>query len=82
MKDGVDGQENILKFLQSVDIFAGIEDKVLLPVANNIKPKRFTYGQCILEAGKLPKGLYFIAKGCARVGLEIKGTDRQLRTDN
>ena len=44
IKDEIDGQENILKFLQSVDLFAGIENKTLLPVANNVKPKRFTYG--------------------------------------
>lgn len=44
LKDGVDGQTNILKFLRSIDLFASIEDKIMLPVANNIKPKRYTFG--------------------------------------
>ena len=30
----------------------------------------------------MPKGLYFILKGSARVGLECTGTDRKVRTDN
>ena len=43
----------------------------LMPIANNLELKKYSLGEVILKAGEVPKGLYFIKKGCCRVGLSV-----------
>ena len=53
----------ILRFLASLDLFSDQEMTILLPLANSIVKKKFTFGQYILKEGEIPKGLYIIVKG-------------------
>ena len=78
----VDGYEDRLKFLQKCDLFRDVAVNTLLPIANTLKPKRFTLGQVILKAGDVPEGLYLVSRGMCKVGLDYEATDFKLRSLN
>lgn len=69
-----------LKFLSSLPIFEGIPSHYLVPIASNIKPTSFTYGEYILKEEEVPQGLYIVHKGQAiavgeRIGRRSVTTD-------
>jgi hypothetical protein len=78
----VEGYEDRLLFLQKCDLFRDVAINTLLPIANTLKPKRFTLGQVILKQGQVPEGLYLVSQGCCKVGLDYEATDYKLRSLN
>jgi CRP-like cAMP-binding protein len=62
--------ERVLKFLQTMEIFRDQELQILLPLANNVVQKKFTFGEFIIKEGEVPRGLYMIVKGQCKVGSE------------
>ena len=44
--------------------------RIILPIANSARWKRYALGQYILKQGEVPKGLYIIVKGQCKVGCE------------
>jgi hypothetical protein len=71
-RKGEENQEDELNskiaFLQSVPLFEDIESSHLMPIACNMIPKSFSFGEFILKEGEIPKGLYLIKSGQCKVG--------------
>jgi hypothetical protein len=55
-------------FLRSIAYFSDIEPELLMPIAVNIIPKTYAYGDYIIKQGEVPPGLVIVAEGqCAVV---------------
>lgn len=52
-----------ISFLQSLTCFADVEAKYLMPIAVNIIPKTYAYGEFIIKKGEIPAGLHIIIEG-------------------
>jgi len=52
-----------ISFLQSFTCFADVEAKYLMPIALNIIPKTYAYGEFIIKKGEIPAGLHIIIEG-------------------
>lgn len=52
-----------ISFLQSLTCFADVEAKYLMPIAVNIIPKTYAYGEFIIKKGEIPTGLHIIIEG-------------------
>eukprot|EP00347_Sterkiella_histriomuscorum_P011112 403373711 len=55
--------EKRINFLRQLDIFKDIDMYILLPLASNIKVKKFKMGEIIVKAGELPEGLIIVKEG-------------------
>ncbi|CDW86496.1 cyclic nucleotide-binding domain containing protein [Stylonychia lemnae] len=55
--------EERINFLRQLDIFADIDMYILLPLASNIKVKKYKHGEYIVKAGDLPDGLIIVTEG-------------------
>jgi hypothetical protein len=55
--------EERIKFLRRLDIFEDIDMYILLPLASNIKVKRYKMGEYIVRAGEMPDGLIIVTEG-------------------
>ena len=49
-----------IAFLQNLSIFEEIEAKHLMPIAANIMPITYSFGEYIIKEGEVPEGLYII----------------------
>ena len=49
--------------LQSIHIFADIDARDLTPLACNIVPKTYSYGEFLAKKGEKPPGLIIITEG-------------------
>jgi len=48
-------------------IFDDVDPKYLMRIAANLVPKTFRYGEYLVRAGEVPKGLYLVLQGQCRV---------------
>jgi hypothetical protein len=66
-----DQQSNISKdelskkinMLQSLAIFGDLDSSYLMPIACNIIPKTYSFGEYIVKKGEIPDGLFIINSG-------------------
>lgn len=63
--------------LQTIPYFADVDFHKLMPIAINIIPKIYSYGEFILKKGEIPPGLIIINEGQAKV-VSFRIGERQL----
>lgn len=64
INNGLQGQfEDKIDFLRQIDIFSDIDMYILLPLASNIRTKKFKYGEYIAKAGERTEGLIIVKQG-------------------
>ena len=52
-----------IKFLQSLSIFDEVDADILMPIACNMVPVVYNYGEFIQKEGEVPKALYIVKSG-------------------
>ena len=52
-----------IKFLKEIPILNKIDAQLLIPIACNILPKTYSFGDLIVKAGEVPPGLVIIVQG-------------------
>ena len=50
---------NLISLILNKDI----DSKLLMPIAVNMTPIKYNYGEYIIKEGEIPKGLYIIKSG-------------------
>lgn len=55
--------EERIKLLKRLDIFEDVDMYILLPLASNIKVRRYKQGEYLVRAGELPEGLFIVTEG-------------------
>lgn len=56
-----------ISILQTIPIFKDTDRDELMPIAANITPKTFSYGEFLIKKGEVPPGLFYIAEGQCKV---------------
>ena len=66
-KEEVDELNKKIAFLQSIPLFEEIESTLLMPIACNMMPYSFNFGEFIIREGQIPQGLIIIKSGQCKV---------------
>lgn len=66
-QDDKDELNQKIALLQSIPLFEEIDAQLLMPIACNMMPYEFSFGEYIIKEGELPKGLYIIKSGQCKV---------------
>jgi len=56
-----------IKFLLSLNLFAGVERVNLVPLATNLEPVKFQFDEVLVQKGEKPKGMHIIISGICKV---------------
>jgi hypothetical protein len=49
--------------LQSLEVFSDLDPSDLMPIAANIFPRTYNFGEFLVEKGNIPPGLFVIQEG-------------------
>ena len=63
MKASKDKLSKRIEMLKRIPIFEEVDTKQLMPIALNIMPKNYSFGQYIVKQGEIPPGLVIIISG-------------------
>ena len=62
-----------ITMLQSLEVFSDLDPNDLMPIAANIFPKTYSYGEFLVEKGNIPEGLFVIQEGQCKVVAKRNG---------